>query len=75
MVGQIFWFVLPCGNILNPLDFSNPPMDEKKESVELICPKCKRTEIVLLPVQEFPKCPVCNVRMIIRELLKEGKSY
>jgi hypothetical protein len=50
-------------------------MGEKKESVELVCPKCKRTEIVLLPVEEFPKCPVCNVRMKIRELLKEGKSY
>ena len=50
-------------------------MGEKKESIELICPRCKRTEIVLLPMETFPKCPDCDVRMKIRELLKEGKSY
>jgi hypothetical protein len=50
-------------------------MGEKKESVEVVCPKCKRTEIVWLPADDFPKCPVCDVRMKIRELLKEGKSY
>jgi hypothetical protein len=50
-------------------------MGEKRESVEVVCPKCKRTEIIHLPVDEFPKCPDCDVRMKIRELLKEGKSY
>ncbi len=50
-------------------------MGEQKELVEVMCPKCKRTEIVRLPMDDFPKCPVCDVVMKIRELLKEGKSY
>ncbi len=44
-------------------------------AVELICPKCKRTEIIYVPAEEIPKCPDCNVRMTIREVLREGKSY
>lgn len=50
-------------------------MGKNKEYVELVCPKCKRTEIIYLPADEFPKCPDCDVRMKIRELLKEGKAY
>ena len=55
---------------------------EKKErkshetiAVELICLKCKHTEIHYLPAEEIPKCPDCNVRMVIKEVLREGKSY
>jgi ribosomal protein S27E len=44
-------------------------------AVELICLKCKRTEIIYVPAEEVPKCPDCNVRMTIREVLVEGKSY
>lgn len=44
-------------------------------AVELICLKCKRTEIHYLPAEELPKCPDCNVRMVIKEVLREGKSY
>ena len=51
-------------------------MKPKKEAVEVICPRCKRTEIVYLPKEEMPKCPDCRaVRMVFRELLAEGKSY
>ncbi|MGD8367896.1 MAG: hypothetical protein PVG78_09650 [Desulfobacterales bacterium] len=50
-------------------------MNEKIEFVEVVCPKCKQTKIVRLPVDEFPKCAECDMRMKIRELLKEGKSY
>lgn len=50
-------------------------MREKKEAVEVICPKCKRNEIVYIPKEDIPKCPDCNIKMIIRELLTEGKSY
>jgi len=44
-------------------------------AVELICLKCKRAEIIYVPAEEVPKCPVCNVRMTIKEVLREGKSY
>lgn len=50
-------------------------MRSKKEAIEVICPKCKRTEIIYLPDEEMPKCEHCNIRMVIRELLDEGKSY
>ena len=48
---------------------------EKREAVETVCPKCRRTEIVYLPDEDVPMCPRCRVRMVIRELLNEGKSY
>ena len=44
-------------------------------AVELICLKCRRTEIIYVPAEEIPKCPDCNVRMTINEVLREGKSY
>ncbi len=50
-------------------------MDRNGQMVEVICPKCKRTEIIEVPRQELPKCRDCNVRMGIRELLEEGKAY
>ena len=46
-----------------------------KEPVELICPKCRYTQIVYLPVADLPRCPKCNTQMSISELLDEGKSY
>jgi len=53
----------------------NSPIKDKLEPVEIKCPKCNRTEIIFLPKDDMPKCPECRVRMFIRELLKEGKSY
>ena len=50
-------------------------MGSRKDAVEVVCPKCKQTEIVFVPKEEIPKCPACNIRMVIRELLTEGKSY
>lgn len=47
----------------------------KKEPVEVICPKCRYTEIIYLPVEDLPRCPECNTPMSISELLDEGKSY
>ena len=47
---------------------------QQKEAVEIVCPKCKRTEIVYITTEEMPKCEDCNASMVIRELLKEGKS-
>ncbi|HUV76673.1 MAG TPA: hypothetical protein VMW06_01325 [Desulfobacterales bacterium] len=44
-------------------------------AVELICLKCRRTEIHYLSTEEIPKCSDCDVRMVIREVLREGKSY
>jgi hypothetical protein len=47
----------------------------KPEPVEVICPRCRLTKIVYLPVDDLPLCPKCNIRMSINELLDEGKSY
>jgi len=47
----------------------------RNEPVEIICPKCRHTEIIYLPIEEFPHCPECQTTMIISELLDEGKSY
>ncbi len=44
-------------------------------TLELVCLKCRRTEIHYLSTEEIPKCPDCDVRMVIREVLREGKSY
>lgn len=46
-----------------------------QQRVEVICPRCKRTEIVTVPKEELPKCRDCNVRMHLREVLEEGKAY
>jgi len=50
-------------------------MQDKKEPVELICPKCKHTEIIYLQREDIPKCPECDAPMVMREFLREGKSY
>lgn len=48
----------------------------KHEPIEIICLKCRYTEIVYLPLDEgLPPCPKCNSPMSINELLDEGKSY
>lgn len=47
----------------------------KKEPIEIICPKCRYTEIIYLPVDDLPLCPICKIPMLINELLDEGKSY
>ena len=50
-------------------------MRDKKEPVQVKCPKCKRTQIVYIPEEDIPDCPDCKVQMFIEELLDEGKSY
>ncbi len=50
-------------------------MREKAEAVQVKCPLCDHTEIVYLPMEKIPKCPVHDVEMNISELLDEGKSY
>lgn len=47
----------------------------RREPVEIICPKCRYTEIVYLPLADLPRCPECNTKMMIAELLDEGKAY
>ena len=50
-------------------------MRDKLEAIEIECPKCNNTQIVYIPKEEIPKCPKCQVQMVIRELLDEGKAY
>lgn len=48
---------------------------EKDTMVEVKCPKCDYTEIIYVPKEPMPYCPVHRVKMIIHEILEEGKSY
>ena len=50
-------------------------MRDKREPVQVKCPKCKRTQIVYIPEEDIPDCPDCKIQMFIEELLDEGKSY
>ena len=50
-------------------------MVEKNQMVEVICPKCRDTRIISLPAETLPKCAQCNLQMIIKEILTEGKCY
>jgi ribosomal protein S27E len=52
-----------------------PAMREKSEAVEVQCPKCRHTLIIYIPKEEIPRCPSCGTRMVIKELLDEGKSF
>ncbi len=50
----------------------------EKEPIQVRCPRCGSRSIVYLPVDDLPRCPnpECKgVRMVIEELLDEGKSY
>ncbi len=47
----------------------------KKEPIQVLCLKCRYTQIVYLPLDDLPLCPECGTRMVIQELLDEGKSY
>ena len=49
-------------------------MRDKAEPVQLECPRCRYTLIVYIPIEQIPRCPKCDMPMIIRELLDEGKS-
>ena len=48
-------------------------MSPKKEAMEVICPKCRHTEIIYLQNENMPLCPKCDLPTVIRELLVEGK--
>lgn len=50
-------------------------MTPRREPIEIICPQCKRTAIIYLPDEDVPLCQTCGRQMIIREVLREGKSY
>lgn len=45
----------------------------KREFVEVICPKCRKTQIIALPEETIPRCETCKVEMVINEVLTEGK--
>ena len=47
---------------------------DKAEPVQVACPKCRYYAIIYIPIEEMPRCPKCGIRMVIRELLDEGKS-
>ncbi len=48
---------------------------DKTEAIQVKCPICDHTEIVYIPQEEIPRCPIDDVQMVICELLGEGKSY
>ncbi len=50
-------------------------MPDKNEPVEVICPKCKHTQIIYLKREDIPKCSECDRSMVMREFFREGESY
>ncbi len=52
---------------------------DRKEPIQIVCPRCRHTEIIYLPsegfIDDFPRCSQCDSTMVIEELLDEGKSY
>lgn len=53
-------------------------MRGENESVQIVCPLCRESSIVTLPIEDLPRCPnpECKgCKMIIEELLDEGKSF
>ncbi|GFM37279.1 hypothetical protein DSM19430T_19630 [Desulfovibrio psychrotolerans] len=52
----------------------NPLKDRyKREFVEVVCPKCRRTQIIAVPEESMPRCEECKRDMVIKEVLTEGK--
>ena len=50
----------------------------QNEPVQVKCTRCGKRGIVSLPVEDLPVCPDPGCegrRMVIEELLDEGKSY
>lgn len=45
----------------------------KRVAVEVHCPVHHITRVIYLPEEEMPECPKCGKRMIIKEVLSEGK--
>jgi hypothetical protein len=53
----------------------NGTQGTKPAYFEVICPKCRYTQIVDVQNVQIPRRHQCDTRMVLRELLKEGKSY
>ena len=53
----------------------NIAMSDDLLPLEVKCPGCKHTEIIYVQKENMPKCPKCDIRMVIKEVLVEGKSY
>lgn len=49
--------------------------ETKPTYVDVICPKCRYTEIADVQSEQIPRRHQSDTRMVLRELLKEGKSY
>lgn len=46
---------------------------EEQHAVEVVCPKCRQTQIVYFPKEPMPVCQKCRVEMVLKEILTEGK--
>lgn len=45
----------------------------RREFVEVVCPKCRKIQIIAVPEEPMPRCEICKRDMIIKEVLTEGK--
>lgn len=50
-------------------------MRDKIEAIEVKCSNCGRTQIIYIPKEDIPDCPDCRKKMVIKELLDEGKAF
>lgn len=46
---------------------------QRQEAVEVVCPKCRQTQIVYFPKENMPVCQHCRIEMVLKEILTEGK--
>jgi len=49
--------------------------DKKTEPVEVICPQCRRVQIVYLDKEKIPECRKCGIQMTLHDILKDGKTH
>lgn len=47
--------------------------EERQNAVEVVCPKCRQTQIVYFPKETMPVCQHCRIEMVFKEILTEGK--
>lgn len=55
------------------LEMKSRVKGQRQEAVEVVCPKCRQTQIVYFPKENMPVCQHCRVEMVLKEILTEGK--
>jgi ribosomal protein S27E len=73
--GNAFGVMLKCHFLCKELVGMGRVLKDryKREFVEVVCPTCRRTQIIAVPEEPMPKCVKCRLERVIKEVLTEGK--